>query len=313
MNCLVLGGNGFIGSHLVDRLFAEDHRVRVFDKYKEQFRRPLGGVEYSYGDFGNRGLLSNALKDIDLVFHLISTTLPETSNDDPAFDISSNVVETIFLLEQCVTNKIKKIVFISSGGTVYGMPEILPINEDCTTDPLCSYGIAKLTNEKYLSLFNHLYGLNYAVIRPSNPYGSRQNPQAAQGAISVFLGKAIRKETINIWGDGEIVRDYLFIDDLVDGIYKAAVSEPRSKIFNIGSGEGISLNDILKAIRNVANLEVKVEYTDKRIFDVPKIILDISRAKDELGWKPVTPLQTGLKMTYDFIAGLLKEKEVRNG
>jgi UDP-glucose 4-epimerase len=313
MKCLVLGGNGFIGSHLVDRLLAEKHEVRVFDKYKELYRPSLSSVDYRFGDFGNRGLLSTALIDIDIVFHLINTTLPKTSNDDPAFDISSNVVETIYLLEKCVSKKIKKIIYISSGGTVYGVPETLPIKEDSPTNPLCSYGIAKLANEKYLFLFNHLYGLDYTVIRPSNPYGSRQNPLAAQGAISVFLARTIGGETINIWGDGEIVRDYLFIDDLVDGIYKAAVTETRSRIFNVGSGVGISLNAIVKAIRTIANLEVKVEYTDKRLLDVPKILLDITRAKDELGWMPATSLESGLKMTYGFVSGLLKEKEALNG
>jgi len=310
MNCLILGGNGFIGSHLVDKLLAENHHVRVFDKYKELYRPPVPTVEYHYGDFGNRGLLSRALSGIDTVFHLISTTLPKTSNDDPAFDVSSNVIETIFLLEQCVAHKIKKVIFISSGGTVYGLPETLPIREDSPTNPLCSYGIAKLTNEKYLALFNYLHGLDYAVVRPSNPYGSRQNPAAAQGAVSVFLGKAIRNEMIEIWGDGEIVRDYLFIDDLTDAIYRTAVTPTKSRVFNIGSGEGISLNYILKAIGNITAAEIKVEYRSKRLFDVPKIFLDISRAKEELGWAPVTPFEAGLKKTCDFIDYLFKKQVI---
>ena len=120
MNCLVLGGNGFIGSHLVDQLLAEGHRVRVFDKNEEYYRKPIASVDYQYGDFGNRGLLMEALTEIDTVFHLISTTLPKTSNDDPAFDVQSNVIETLFLLEQCIARKVKKIIFISSGGTIYG-------------------------------------------------------------------------------------------------------------------------------------------------------------------------------------------------
>ena len=310
MKCLVLGGNGFIGSHLVDRLLAEDHQVRVFDRHEERYRSPLNTVDYRYGDFGNHGLLSSALENIEVVFHLINTTVPKTSNDDPAFDLSSNAIETIFLLEQCVAKKIHKIVFISSGGTVYGMPDILPIREDSSTNPLCSYGITKLTIEKYLSLFNYLYGLNYTIVRPSNPYGSRQNPFGIQGAISVFLAKVIGNEMIEIWGDGEVVRDYIFIDDLADGIYKAAFTNTTSRIFNLVSGEGISLNSILTAIRNTTNSEIKFTYVQKRLFDVPAIFLDITRAKEELGWLPTTTLETGISKTHSFISQLFRKMDI---
>lgn len=304
MNCLILGGNGFIGSHLLDRLLAEGHHVRIFDKYDELYRSPNVNVDYHYGDFGNRGLLNAALDRIDIVFHLITTTLPKTSNDDPAFDVQSNVVETLYLLEQCVTHKIKKLVFISSGGTVYGVPEILPVSENCPTNPECSYGITKLTIEKYLALFNHLYGLEYAVVRPSNPYGSRQNPSGMQGVISVFIGKMVQNTPIEIWGDGEIMRDYIFIDDLIDGIYRAAVINTPARIFNLGSGEGKTLNEIIAIIGNVTGLESHIHYKLKRSFDISKIWLDVGRAKEQLDWKPYTPLDQGIKRTFDFIMGL---------
>lgn len=310
MNCLILGGNGFIGSHLFDRLLLEGHNVRIFDKYDEHYRRPNLSVDYHYGDFGNRGLLQTALFDIDVVFHLITTTLPKTSNDDPIFDIQSNVVETLYLLEQCVAHKIKKIIFVSSGGTVYGMPEMLPISENCPTNPECSYGVAKLTIEKYLALFNHLYGLEYAIVRPSNPYGSRQNPSGIQGAISVFLGKVSQNLPIEIWGDGEVVRDYIFIDDLIDGIYKVAVKNAPSRIFNLGSGEGKSLNEIINVICEVTDCKVKINYKEKRSFDVPRVWLDIGRAKSQLDWKPETTLENGVEKTFDFIKQLYQQSSV---
>jgi len=311
MKCLVLGGNGFIGSHLVDKLLAEGHHVRVFDRHEERYRSPLlNAVDYQYGDFGNHGLLSGALNNIEVVFHLINTTVPKTSNDDPAFDLSSNAIETIFLLKQCVAKKIHKIIFISSGGTVYGIPDILPINEGCATNPLCSYGITKLTIEKYLSLFKYLYGLDYTIVRPSNPYGSRQNPFGMQGAISVFLAKVVRNEQIEIWGDGEIVRDYIFTDDLADGIYKAAFTNTTSKIFNLGSGEGISLNSILAAIGKTTNREVKHKYMQKRLFDVPAIFLDITKAKEELYWIPTTPLEAGINKTLSFTSQLFRTMDI---
>ena len=162
------------------------------------------------------------LPQMDMVFHLVSTTVPKTSNDDPAFDVMSNVVETIYLLEQCAKGKVKKIVFVSSGGAVYGTPAALPVPEDSPEKPESSYGITKLAIEKYLELFHRLYGLNYVILRPSNPYGERQNPDGDQGVIAVFLGKIAKGQAIDIWGDGSNVKDYVYIGDLIDGIYKAA-------------------------------------------------------------------------------------------
>lgn len=304
MNILVLGGNGFIGSHLVDRLLVEGHFVRVFDKNDEHYRKPLQQVDYSLGEFGNRGLLSEALTDIDIVVHLISTTLPKTSNDDPVFDVQSNVIETLFLLEQCVTKKIKKVIFTSSGGTVYGTPQKLPVKEDNQTDPMCSYGICKLTIEKYLSLYKELYGLNYVVIRPSNPFGPRQNPYSIQGAIPVFLGKILKNEPIHIWGAGDIVRDFIYVEDLAEAICRTVICDTASSVFNIGSGEGQSLNQLLGVIRNVVGHEFAVKYSEHRKYDVPQIYLDINKATAELDWKPKTTLEQGIVNTWNFIRTL---------
>lgn len=306
MNTLVLGGNGFIGSHLVDKLLAEEHKVRVFDKYEEHYRKPIAEVDYYYGDFGNRGLLADALKGVDMVFHLISTTLPESSNEDPVFDVQSNIIETLFLLEQCVNKKIQKIAFISSGGTVYGTPAELPVYEDNPTNPKCSYGISKLVIEKYLALFKLLHGLNYVIVRPSNSYGARQNPSSIQGAIPIFLNKVAKGEPIEIWGDGEVVRDYIFVDDLVEGFYRAATINAKSHIFNLGSGTGHSLNQIVKIIRRITGCEANVEYKTKRAFDIPKIYLDISRALEELSWAPATSLENGMKKTWEFTQNLYR-------
>lgn len=304
MNILVLGGNGFIGSHLVDKLLLEGHSVRVFDKNEEHYRKPMNRIDYQIGEFGNRGLLSEALNGIDVVVHLISTTLPKTSNDDPVFDVQSNVIESLFLLEQCVANKIKKIIFASSGGTVYGIPQSLPVPEDNQTNPICSYGIGKLTIEKYLKLFKQLHNLDFVIIRPSNPYGSRQNPFGIQGVIPVFLGKILRNDPIQIWGTGEVVRDFIYVEDLADAFYRAIIYKPTSNVFNIGSGKGHSLNDLLAIMRKVTLHDFSVKYTTARAYDVPKIYLDISRATKELNWKSHTSLEQGIKNTWDFIVKL---------
>jgi len=304
MKALVLGGNGFIGSHLVDKLLIEGHDVRVFDRREDLYRDPISSVEYVYADFGNRALLAEALGGRDTVFHLICTTVPKTSNDDPVFDVISNVVETINLLENCVERGIRKVVFLSSGGTVYGAPDSLPVTEDHPTNPECSYGITKLTIEKYLALFHLLYGLHYVVVRPSNPYGPRQNPRGIQGAISVFLGRIAEDKPIEIWGDGEVVRDYVFIDDLVDGIYRAATQTTISRILNLGSGEGRSLNMIVDVMRRTIRKDVRVVYTTRRPFDVPKIYLDSRRASEELAWRPATPFEVGIQKSWEFIRGI---------
>jgi len=304
MKILILGGNGFIGSHLVDRLLGEGQTVRVFDKYEERYRKPLPLVDYRFGDFGNRGLLAEALVGIDTVIHLVSTSLPKTSNDDPAYDVQSNVIETLFLLEKCVEMGIKKVVFISSGGTVYGRPVQVPIPEDSPTEPQCSYGITKLTIEKYLALYQQLHGLDYTIVRPSNPFGSRQNPHGIQGAIPVFLGKAVQGEPVEIWGDGSVVRDYLYIDDLVEGIIQVLAYTGAQKVFNLGSGKGHSLNDLVRVIEAVMGSAVQVTYKEARSFDIPEIVLDITKAQRELNWSPRTEIKAGIQATWEFVRDL---------
>ena len=289
MNVLVIGGNGFIGSHLVDRLLENGHKVGVFDRQPELYRAPLPLVDYHIGDFGEHAMLAGALKNTDVVFHLLSTTVPKTSNEDPAFDVMSNVVESIYLLEQCVREHVRKVVYVSSGGAVYGTPATVPVSEDSPTNPESSYGITKLTIEKYLALFHRLHGLDYVIVRPSNPYGPRQNPAGSQGVVAVFLGKIARGQAVEIWGDGEAVKDYIYIDDLVEGIYRAAFLRTSSRIFNLGSGVGHSVNDLVRIITDVVGHQFTVIYSPRGTHDVSRIFLDITRARSELGWEPVSP------------------------
>lgn len=301
MKILVLGGNGFIGSHLVDRLLREGHEIRVFDRNPEIYRKPLGDVEYYLQDFGNRVALASALKNIDIVFHLISTTIPKTSNDDPEFDVTSNLVETISLLKLCVEEKVRKVVYLSSGGAVYGIPLTLPIAEDAPKNPQSSYGITKLTVEKYIELFHRLYELDYVIIRPSNPYGERQNPNGGQGVIAVFLGKIAKGQAVDIWGDGHVIKDYIYIEDLIDGIYRAVFMNTENRIFNLGSGTGVTINLILDVITELTKVPIYTNYIALKKFDVPNIYLDISRAYAELSWESRTSLKDGIARTWRFI------------
>ena len=286
VKCLVLGGGGFIGSHLAEGLVHAGHEVRLFD-------RPQ--------DFLDPADLARALPGTEVAFHLISTTVPKNSNDDPVRDIESNVLGTLRLLELCRSHKVRKIVFVSSGGTVYGIPAGTPIGEAHPTQPISSYGIHKLTIEKYLHLNWVLHGLDYCVLRIANAYGERQRTDLAQGAVAVFLERALRGEAIQIWGDGSVVRDYVYVGDIVQAFLKALAYDGGQKTFNIGSGVGVSLNQLLEEIGALVGRPLAVEYAPARGFDVPANILDCSLARRLLGWQARTRLAEGLRRTYEWM------------
>lgn len=295
--CLVLGGAGFIGSHLADALAQAGHRVRAFDRMPAVLR---GDCEILTGDFLNAGDLAKALKGSEVVFHLISTTLPQGSNENPLHDAQTNVVGTLRLLESCRREGVRKIVFVSSGGTVYGIPRSVPIAESHPTDPTCAYGIHKLAIEKYLHLEHLLHGLDYCVLRPANLYGERQRADLAFGAVAVFLDRAVRGEPIRIWGDGSIVRDYVYVGDAVAAFIAAMAHSGNERIFNIGSGKGTSLNELVALIEAALGRKIAVEYTPARGFDVPANVLDSSLAKRVLGWSAATSLAAGIRKTYEW-------------
>jgi UDP-glucose 4-epimerase len=304
MKYLVLGGGGFMGSWIVDALLARGATVRIFERpalVRYRMFTPDERIEWCEGDFQSARDVERAIEGIDLVFHLVSTTLPKNSNDDPVFDVSSNVVGTIRLLELAVTHRIGKIVFISSGGTVYGTPKKVPIPETHPTEPLVSYGISKLAIEKYLGLYQTLHGLRYAVLRVANPYGERQRMNAAQGAVAVFLHRALAGQPIEIWGDGSVVRDYIHVSDVVSAFLAAADHPGDAGIFNIGSGTGHSLNELIETMESLLGQPVQRRYLTARPFDVPTSILDIGKAREVLGWSPRVDLRSGLERTIRYL------------
>ena len=299
MRCLVIGGRGFIGSHLVDSLLARGYRVRCFDRpnlvslsdklvANENF-------ELFEGDLVSESDVIKALADCEVCFHLACTTLPNSSNLDPVFDVESNVLGTIRLLTHAKDLRLKKVVFVSSGGTVYGIPKELPIPESHPTDPTCSYGISKLVIEKYLNLFRQLHQLNYIVLRISNPYGERQRTVASQGVVAVFLGKILRGEVVDIWGDGSVVRDYVHIDDVVSAFLASLESEIQQGVFNIGSGRGMSLNEVIDTIERVTGRTAVRRYLPSRSFDIPISVLCVEKARIELGWSAQIEFEDGLR------------------
>ena len=301
MQCVVFGGGGFIGSHLVDKLVASGHRVTVLDRQPNPFVGRRTESRFIRGDFSDTACLEDALRGANVAYHLIGTTVPQTSNESLPFDFKTNVLWTINLLQACAKAAIGKVVFLSSGGTVYGIPQIVPIPETHPTDPICSYGLTKLVVEKYLGLFRHLQGLDYTVLRCSNAYGERQNPFGRQGAVAVFLGRIARDEPLEIWGNGGIVRDYVYVQDIVRALELAGCAQIDQPVVNIGSGVGVSLRELIEAIHDVTGRGPKVEYHAPRTFDVPVNVLDITLARRVMGWSPEFSLRAGLERTWNWV------------
>jgi len=304
MKVLVLGGGGFLGTNLIQALLAEGIPVRVFERPGSKTKGLLdgeGNLEWFEGDFTKTSEVAEAIEGCDAIYHLISTTLPKNSNDNPAHDVESNVIASIRMMEAARAHGVKKIVFASSGGTVYGIPKQIPIPETHPTDPICSYGISKLAIEKYLALFHTNGGPDYTILRLANPYGHYQSPEASQGAIAVFMKKALNGEPIEIWGDGSVVRDYVYVDDVVDAMMRSLHYQGSEKLFNIGGGVGVSVNELLDAIDGALDSNTEHDYSGARSCDVPTNVLDIERAHKLLGWIPMVGLSDGIKKAAKYL------------
>ena len=296
---LIIGGAGFIGRNLAEALLLREVKVRIFD------RKPLetlrGRCEFFEGDFTKPCPLEKAICGCDAIFHLASTALPKTSNEDPIHDISTNLISTVRILQISAKNGIKKIVYASSGGTVYGINSVPLIPEEHPTNPICSYGIVKLAAEKYLKLFYRLHGLESCGLRIANPYGRYQNIKNLQGVITTFCYNAINDLPIEIWGDGSVSRDFIFIDDVVDAMIRTLTVECRGEVLNIGSGSNASLRQIIEVVEKVSGRRLKVQYRNSRSCDVPSVCLDISRARKMIQWKPEHSLVDGVTKLYGWL------------
>jgi UDP-glucose 4-epimerase len=306
----VFGGGGFLGSNICDRLLSDGHQVKIFERPRIEPYRAFSNeekVEWITGDFSSKHDIEAFIDGADVVMHLISSTLPRGSNDDVIFDVQSNVISSLNLLNSMVTKGIKKIIFISSGGTVYGNPEYTPLDEQHPTNPLVSYGITKLAIEKYLLLFQKLHGIKANILRVANPYGERQRVETAQGAVGVFLSKVLRGESIEIWGDGNVIRDYVYVGDVADAFVRAIDYDGEKSVFNIGSGQGKSLNELITAIKEIVGFDLEVKYLPSRSFDVPVSVLNSSLALKEMGWAPKIEFHEGIKKTAHWMSANIKK------
>jgi UDP-glucose 4-epimerase len=299
----VLGGGGFIGSWVTDHLLSEGYTVRVFERPGILPYRNFNAqrAEWIMGDISRIDKIQQAIDGACAVVHLVSTTLPKTSNDDPVYDVESNLVPTLNLLRAMVDQHIPKIIFISSGGTIYGTPQYIPIEESHPTNPLVSYGIVKLAIEKYISVFSKFYELNGIILRVANPFGERQMAGTGQGAVAVFLHRALSGLTIDIWGDGSCRRDYLHVSDVAQAVSKAVRYDGPAGVFNISSGKGTSVNELLHELEFVLGMRIPRRYLPNRPIDVPVSVLSNSLAGKELSWAPAVSLRDGLLRTTEWM------------
>lgn len=295
----IIGGFGFIGHHLAVHLARIGHEVTVFGRaaHQDLMGQFLPGTRFVFGDFGNGVELDPALAGAQVVFHLVGNTVPASSNMNPRFDVDAHIGPTITMLESCVRHGVDQVVFTSSGGTVYGIPQQVPIPEDHPLMPISSYGIQKVTTEHYLRLFHYLHGLRSTVLRISNPYGAGQNIGRQQGLVGTICDKIKHGQALEIWGDGTVVRDFIHIDDVVHAMALTLGNEPGASVYNVGSGIGTSIKDLIDLFIDLGAPRFQVLYKPGRAVDVPVNILDTTRLRTVLGWSARTGLPEGIRAT----------------
>lgn len=283
-NVLVVGGNGFIGKNIIESLLNNDINVSVYDRTK--FEK----IQNSYvGDIFNDVNFNNYFSNIDAVIYLVTTVSPKKSMDNPNEAYEKDVPLLIKTLECCKENNIKRLIFASSGGAIYGDAGINKSREDSFNQPINNYGICKLTCEKILQMYNVLYGMENISLRISNPYGEGQNSNTGVGVITTFADYIMSGKDINIYGDGSIVRDFIHVKDVADAFYLSLLYKYNNEIipvFNIGSGVGLSINDIIQLVEDTFKKKANINYLDGRLFDVKYNVLDIKKAQDYLNYSP---------------------------
>lgn len=309
MNILVIGGAGFIGSHLVDRLLSDDNSVTVLDGHSSK----ITVVDnFSHGKYSNLtpnprltvynadilGDIDHLFKEVDYVFHLAALTRPQWSIKYPYETTETNVLGTIRVLEHSRDHKVKRVIFVSTSD-LYGNVDIYPTPENVTPNPLNAYALSKWVGEQYCELFHTLYGLEYNIIRPFNAYGTRMPLTGIYtSAVATFIDAIKNGISFKTFGDGEQRRDFIYIDDIVDMLILTMTSEVRNGVFNCGSGVNYSINEIRGIIEEIMGKKVKFERLPAQ-FEKKQTLADITEAEKLLGWKPKVGIIEGLKRTIE--------------
>ncbi len=294
--CLLLGGNGFIGKHVCQELLFSGADVTVLGRTPN-----FVGVDVQYHnvDLYKSELLVPYFQDIDVVICLAPSSLPATSNSNIENEITSHVKSTVKLAEIASEMGVKKFIFVSSGGTVYGENSEIFLTEKSVTWPISAYGVSKRAIESYLDIIAQNTGMKVISLRISNPYGLDQDGSRGQGIIAALLDSLTTSKKIEIWGDGSNVRDYIHVTDAARAFCSAIEYSGRCSVFNISSGKGISLNDLIFEFEKIFSVKIALEYRESRKFDVKRNVLDNSLAEMELGWKPSISLLDGLNNIKD--------------
>jgi len=298
---LVTGGAGFIGSHVVDGFLAAAHEVGVVDDLSTGKRANLN----SKATFYNVDIRSPEIADIlakekpDVVCHHAAQMDVRRAVREPQFDASVNVVGSVNVLESARQRGVKKIIYASTGGAVYGEPASLPVDEGHAIAPLSPYGLTKHTFEEYLALYRRLYGCAYTVLRYPNVFGPRQDPHGEAGVVSIFAEAMLSGRPPTIFGDGRQTRDFVFVTDVADAVVRGAEAG-NGKLLNIGTGVETSVNQIAALLVELTGSKVRPGYGPDRPGDVRRSVVDPSAAAVHLGWQASTPLREGLRRTVDY-------------
>jgi len=301
MKVLLFGGTGFLGKNLTEQLLAAGHEVGLYVR-ETALATPFiasvrGDVQLRVGDFQYEQDFDRLVHGYDAVYHLIAASVP--GKVQPEQDIDAVVKPTLRLQAACVREQVGRVIFFSSGGTVYGIPQVVPIPEDASGDPISTYGIHKLTIEYYLYFYQYMYHLPSIVLRIANPYGRYQRPFTNQGLIPNVLARCLTGQPVEVWGDGEAVRDYIYVDDVIRAALLALTYRGAERVFNIGSGEGHSINEVLHTVDRLLPGRLQVQRRPGRPVDVPTNVLDITRARQALHWQPDTALEQGIQQMID--------------
>jgi UDP-glucose 4-epimerase len=302
--CLVIGGNGFIGSHVVDSLVARGHEVTVFDRHRRGARpSDVRPVEVINGDFLNSADVQKALVGQEVVLHMLSLTDPATAEGDPTLDIRTNITSSVELFAACAAAGVGKIFFASSGGTIYGDQDRQVFREDDVTLPVSPYAIGKQAIEGYLRYFRRTHGLESTTFRISNPYGPRQNPLKRQGVIPIFLRRVAEGQPLTVFGDGSMIRDYLYVADLAEMIAEVVTTGSQHDLYNLGSGVGTTISEVVSTIQQVVGREVPVEHLPRPATFVDHVVLGVERFESEFTTRATTDLETGVRRTWEEMTG----------
>ena len=303
MRSVILGGDGFLGRHVGRAMSAAGYEVWSVDLSKSAHSESTPWLtDAIVADcFDVQGWWAQC-GGADVVVHLASSTVPATANEDPIRDAETNLLGTLRLL-QGLRQKVERprLLFASSGGAVYGRPQLVPLGESHPTVPMGAYGITKLAIEHHLRIEEALHGLTYRTLRLSNPYGEWQRPYGVQGVIAVFAHRALHAVPLDVWGDGSVVRDFVHAADVGRAFVAAAQHEGVSRVFNIGGGAGHSVNHIISTLEQLLGRGIERRIFPARPFDPPINVLDIQRAQDELNWKPAVAFEEGVAKALEWL------------